>query len=345
MESGLPLALQWGWRITRAVHPDELHGDVTASDAALRELRAAARPFPDVPVVVLSAARSFPLPRRFRARWTRLQAGLAAAASQGRHVVVDGTGHNIPRDRLRLTGHYSPDVNRWLDSVPRAIDAAATAWNLTVTGYHDAGCASVIALACDDEHTPYVIKAWYDPGRYRREIAALRRWAPRLTPEVTHAADHLAVAAMRLVADSPGGAAAPADEYDAVAHGLRRLHSRAMAPTAFPSLASYIEGEVLPRIHRRAVAVGGRVPESCLLRGRPARPSRQAPGRNRVAARGHPANAGGPAVGPCLAGSKAGGDPRPRAIGGHLAAAARAGSGRRNCFPRPLRNTDGPCRC
>jgi pimeloyl-ACP methyl ester carboxylesterase len=64
MESGLPLALRWGWRITRAVHPDELHGDVPASDAALREMRAAARPFPDVPVVVLSAARSFPLPRR-----------------------------------------------------------------------------------------------------------------------------------------------------------------------------------------------------------------------------------------------------------------------------------------
>jgi pimeloyl-ACP methyl ester carboxylesterase len=99
MESGLPAALQWGWRVTRAVRPDELHGDVIASDAALRELRAAATPFPDVPVVVLSAARSFPLPRRFRANWTRLQAGLAAAAPHGRHVVVDGTGHNIPRNR------------------------------------------------------------------------------------------------------------------------------------------------------------------------------------------------------------------------------------------------------
>jgi pimeloyl-ACP methyl ester carboxylesterase len=97
MEGGLPLALQWGWRIIRAVHPDELHGDVTAADAALKELRAAARPFPDVPVAVLSAARGFP--RRFRAHWTRLQAGLAAAAPQGRHVVVDGTGHNIPRNR------------------------------------------------------------------------------------------------------------------------------------------------------------------------------------------------------------------------------------------------------
>jgi pimeloyl-ACP methyl ester carboxylesterase len=99
MESGLSPALRWGWRILRAVHPDELHGDVTASGAALRELRAAARPFPDVPVVVLSAARSFPLPRRFRTHWTRLQAALAVAAPQGRHVIVEGSGHDIPAHR------------------------------------------------------------------------------------------------------------------------------------------------------------------------------------------------------------------------------------------------------
>jgi pimeloyl-ACP methyl ester carboxylesterase len=97
MESALPLPAQWGWRIINAVFPDELHDDAPVTLAALRELRAAARPFHDVPVVVLSAARGFP--RRFRAHWTRLQAGLAAAAPQGRHVVVDATGHNIPRDR------------------------------------------------------------------------------------------------------------------------------------------------------------------------------------------------------------------------------------------------------
>ena len=97
MESGLPVPLQWGMRITRAVRHDELHDDAPKTVAAMRELRAAATPFPDVPVVVLSAARGFP--RRFRAHWTRLQAGLAASAPQGRQVVVDGTGHNVPRDR------------------------------------------------------------------------------------------------------------------------------------------------------------------------------------------------------------------------------------------------------
>jgi pimeloyl-ACP methyl ester carboxylesterase len=99
MEGALPLAIRWGWRLLRAVHPDELHGDVPAADAALRELRAAPRPFPDVPVVVLSAARAFPLPRRSRAHWTRLQAGIAASAGRGRHVVVEGVGHNIPASR------------------------------------------------------------------------------------------------------------------------------------------------------------------------------------------------------------------------------------------------------
>jgi pimeloyl-ACP methyl ester carboxylesterase len=97
MDSALPLPVQWGWRITRTVFPDELREDAPVTLAAVRELRTAARPFPDVPVVVMSAARG--LPRRFRAHWTRLQAGLAAAAPQGRHVVVERTGHNIPRNR------------------------------------------------------------------------------------------------------------------------------------------------------------------------------------------------------------------------------------------------------
>ncbi|HEY6788452.1 MAG TPA: alpha/beta hydrolase [Trebonia sp.] len=97
IERLLPLPIRWGWRIMLTVFPDELREDAPVTMAAWREMRAAARPLPDVPVVVLSAARGFP--RRFRAGWTSLQAGLAGAAPQGRHVVVDGTGHNIPKDR------------------------------------------------------------------------------------------------------------------------------------------------------------------------------------------------------------------------------------------------------
>jgi pimeloyl-ACP methyl ester carboxylesterase len=97
MESALPPPIRWGWRITRAVFPDELRGDAPVTLAAVRKLRAATGSFPDVPVVVMSAARGFP--RRFRANWTRLQAGLAADAQQGRHVVVERTGHDIPGNR------------------------------------------------------------------------------------------------------------------------------------------------------------------------------------------------------------------------------------------------------
>jgi pimeloyl-ACP methyl ester carboxylesterase len=105
LERALPLPLRLGWRVQRTLFPDEIHDDGPAGEAAMRELHAAERPFPDVPVVVLSAAAvlsaagGFPFLRRFRAHWTGLQAELAASAPKGRHVVVDGTGHNIPRDR------------------------------------------------------------------------------------------------------------------------------------------------------------------------------------------------------------------------------------------------------
>ena len=99
MERGLPVPAQWAMRVYRAFRHDELRDDAPVTLAAIRELRAAPRPFPDVPVVVLSAAGGFPYLRGFRAHWTRLHAGLAASAPQGRHVVVDGTGHDIPRNR------------------------------------------------------------------------------------------------------------------------------------------------------------------------------------------------------------------------------------------------------
>ncbi len=97
MTGALPRPVRLGLRLARSVRRDELRGgDAAASLAILWELRGSPRPFPDVPVTVLSAARGFP--RRFRAHWTSLQAELAAAAPQGRHVVVPGSGHSIHRD-------------------------------------------------------------------------------------------------------------------------------------------------------------------------------------------------------------------------------------------------------
>jgi pimeloyl-ACP methyl ester carboxylesterase len=98
MTGSLPRLARRALRLARAGRRDELRGgDTAASVAMLHDLRTAPRPFPDVPVVVLSAARGFP--RRFRARWTALQKDLAACAPRGRHRVVDGSGHGIHQDR------------------------------------------------------------------------------------------------------------------------------------------------------------------------------------------------------------------------------------------------------
>jgi pimeloyl-ACP methyl ester carboxylesterase len=79
-----------------AGHPDELLG--AASDPSLlQHLRAASHPFPDIPVVILSASQGFP--RRVREHWTALQANLTDMASQGTHIVVANVDHAIPQKR------------------------------------------------------------------------------------------------------------------------------------------------------------------------------------------------------------------------------------------------------
>lgn len=102
MTEALPPVARSGIRLAgRLRRHDELRGgDTAASLALLHELRTTRPPFPDVPVAVLSATRGFP--RRFRAHWTELQAGLAASAPRGRHIVVHRAGHQIHRDRPDL---------------------------------------------------------------------------------------------------------------------------------------------------------------------------------------------------------------------------------------------------
>ncbi|MET9608016.1 alpha/beta hydrolase [Streptomyces sp. NPDC006512] len=75
--------------------------------AELRRLRAA-RALPDVPVTVLSATRG--LPRRLRARWTGLQAGVAAGAARGRHAEVANAGHYLHEDRPEEVARAVLDV-------------------------------------------------------------------------------------------------------------------------------------------------------------------------------------------------------------------------------------------
>lgn len=63
---------------------------------AVRRLRTRSQ-LPDVPVLVLSASQG--LPKGMRARWTSLQARIAATAVRGEHMVVPEAGHYIHESR------------------------------------------------------------------------------------------------------------------------------------------------------------------------------------------------------------------------------------------------------
>ncbi|MFI6473980.1 aminoglycoside phosphotransferase family protein [Streptomyces sp. NPDC050516] len=156
--------------------------------------------------------------------------------------------------RRRLLAHYGPAARRWLDAVPGRLARAAERWKLSLGAYHDAGHASVIATATCLDGRPLLLKAWFDPSRYRREVDALRLWAGGPTVGVVEAADDLAVAALELVGGQPGGADRPEREIQVVAaalHGLHTFGQRRRRPDSLPRLADYLAREVRPRLERR----------------------------------------------------------------------------------------------
>lgn len=155
--------------------------------------------------------------------------------------------------RSRLTGHYGSSADAWLDRVPQLFTAAGRRWNLTVTGYHDAGHASALATATDHRSRAVLLKAWPDPKRYVREVAALRLWHPGPGRVVLAADDELSVAVLRMVGLRPGGEEPPDDETTLVAEAIQHAHSigRSVSSGAFPTLSDHLQGELLPRVRRR----------------------------------------------------------------------------------------------
>jgi streptomycin 6-kinase len=97
-------------------------------------------------------------------------------------MVASTLGGVPPTARRRLVDHYGPAVHSWLDAVPGLVTEAASRWGLTLVDYHDAGCASSIAVARMPGGRPVLVKAWYDPSRYIHEIVALRAWDGRQVP-------------------------------------------------------------------------------------------------------------------------------------------------------------------
>lgn len=155
--------------------------------------------------------------------------------------------------RRRLVGHYGPTALGWIERAPSLLEAAATRWGLSVVAYHDAGHASIVATAVDGQDRTLLLKAWTDPHRYRHEISALRLWAGGPAADLVASADDLAVAALELVGDRPGGSDRPDLELPPVAEALHKLHSVGLRnrPDGLPRLSDYIRDEVTPRVWTR----------------------------------------------------------------------------------------------
>jgi streptomycin 6-kinase len=158
--------------------------------------------------------------------------------------------------RQRLIAHYGPKAEGWLDAVPDVLGQMAERWKLSLGRYHDAGHASAIATASDLDGRPRLLKAWFDPVRYRHEIRALRLWAGGMTAAVIETADDHAVALLEMVGGRPGGSRWRQQETQAVAGALHDLHTRGRArprTRSLPLLSDYLRCTVLPRIEDRAL--------------------------------------------------------------------------------------------
>lgn len=157
--------------------------------------------------------------------------------------------------RRRLGAHYGAEVQGWLNSVPDLLRQASERWELSLSSYHDAGHASVVATATDPDGRPVLVKSWADPARFRHEVRAMLLWAGGQTADVIEEADDLRVAVLELVGERPGGAVRPQAEARKVAVALQELHglgSDHKGKDGLPFLTDYLHRVVRPRIRRRA---------------------------------------------------------------------------------------------
>lgn len=158
----------------------------------------------------------------------------------------------------RLTDHYGADAASWLENAEPVITQAAARWEVQLTGYHDAGWTSVIAVGSDRNGRPMAIKALPETDRYGRERAALSHWQPEApVAQLLDSDDEHQLLLLSLVARVPGGAERPPDHAERVAASLSALH-RTPPPeqVPVPSLSDYYRGSVLPRIEQRARSFG-----------------------------------------------------------------------------------------
>lgn len=151
----------------------------------------------------------------------------------------------------RLTAHYGPSICDWLAPAVRGIEQAATAWGVTLVGYHDAGWASIIAHGALDGGQRVVIKATPERDRYLRETACLRHWRGRHVPRLLAAEDTRQLLLMEMIGPNPGGSARPGDHEQRVARRLVELHrATASALPDVPHVRRKLQTQTLPGLRR-----------------------------------------------------------------------------------------------
>ena len=166
--------------------------------------------------------------------------------------------------RKRLLATHGRQADPWLDRVPKLLDQAAERWKLKLSGYHDAGHASVLAVATSIERGTVVLKAWFDRERYVNETAALRCWEPVNGRVIRTQDDELAVACLDVVGGVVAGRSRPPDDERRVAAALQMLHGHDGSGHCFPLLERHLAGRVEPRIRNRARRFAGKIPVECV---------------------------------------------------------------------------------
>lgn len=159
------------------------------------------------------------------------------------------------RDRLRE--HYGKSVDAWFNGLPAALARAARRWRVNLTGYHDAGWASVVAVGQGESGRDVLIKALPETSRYHQERAALMHWSGAPVGRLLGFDDFNQMLLLVSVASTPGGAERPSDHTERVANVLPRLHDAESPPRgAVPLLTNYYSGPVVRRIGVRAEQFG-----------------------------------------------------------------------------------------
>lgn len=161
---------------------------------------------------------------------------------------------------LRLTDHYGQEVRTWLDNVHQVVSRAASRWGIRLSGFHDAGWASVVALGIDPAGRSVVLKAHPDRNRYLLERTALAQWAGGGVCWLLEADDDDQILLIKTVGDAAGGSPQPDDHECRVAAAIPELHrTYPDVGGIVPSLTDYYRDTVMPRIAHRGRAFSSEV--------------------------------------------------------------------------------------